>query len=310
MGHGAANDVTVSLADLVTRSQKLSGPTKDLYQIAVERFVAFAGTSPTGWTPIVVENFRDHLIEVDGMKAQSANTYLHGIRYVARRWEAMGLGVNFARAAEYARVEGKARQQAKRQGLVEGELDRLLEATSGSDPASLRDRAIVVVGIRCGGRRAVELAHWRWDNIEGQNGTFRVKGGYDHTVPIDAEAVDTIWQWQRWMCPDPEQLSGCVFRQLRERVDGGWTVGDGLSRQSIWQIIRDRGEQAGLKRKLHPHILRQTFVAMAEAAGMLPQDIMRMTGHRSLQTLSVYISKERFTERSLVQLPPFTKKGR
>lgn len=295
-----------TLADLVKRSQKLSAVTKELYLASIERFVAFAGPSPAGWTPLVVEGFRDHLIG-EGCAPQSANTHLKGVRYAARRWEALGLGQNFARAAEYARVEQSAKQKSRRQGLVEAELERLLEATSGDRPVDLRDRAIIVVGIRAGGRRASELARFAWENIASREATFRVKGGYDLTVPLDAEALAQLAPWQRWCDANTTAGSagGPVFRALRERLDGHWAVGEGLSRQAVWQVIRDRGEAAGLKRKLHPHLLRWTFIGMAEAAGMLPQDIMRMTGQRSLQTLSGYISRERFTERSLVQLPPF-----
>jgi integrase len=296
-----------TLADLVTRSQKLAGPTKKLYLRAVDEFVAFAGDDPARWTPLVVESFRDYLTRAGGMKATSANALLRGLRYAGRRWAALGLGGNFAAGAEYARVEGKAKQQAKRQGLVEAELDHLLEATSGERPPDLRDRAILMVGIRCGGRRASELAGLTWDAIDGPNATFHCKGGYDLTVPLDVEARIHLDRWQEWLTAAVTTSGGPVFHQLRERLDGRWEVGGGLSRQAVWQILRDRGVQAGLKRKLHPHLLRHTFIGMAEAAGMLPQDIMRMTGHRSLQTLSGYISAERFTERSLVQLPPFTR---
>lgn len=309
----ARREAVTTLPDLVTRSQKLSPKTKELYLTAVERFVSFAGNLPGGWSALTVEAFRDHLVAVDGMKPRSANTYLHGVRYVGRRWAALGLGPNFASGAEYARVEGKARQKAQRQALVEADLDRLLEATSGDRPVDLRDRAIVVLGIRAGGRRAVEMAGLNWDDVDARgHATFHCKGGYDITVPLDDEAQHQLAPWHAWLATMhlPSLPSSPVFRQLREGIDGLWHVGGKLSRQSVWQIIRNRGEQAGLKRALHPHILRHTFVQMAEAAGMTPQDIMRMTGHRSLQTLSSYISKERFTERSLVQLPPFTGRTR
>jgi integrase/recombinase XerD len=298
--------MTTSLTDLVTRSQKLSPLTKSMYLTAVERFVAFVGRDPSCWSPVTVERFRDHLIST-GLKPQSANTHLHGVFYAARRWEAMGLGANWARGAEHARVEAPAKQRTKRQGLVESELGALMEATSGNRPVDLRDRAIIAIGIRCGGRRAVELSTLDWQDIDAHTAIFRVKGGYDLTVPFDGEARAQLRPWRDWFASVyGGQLVGGVFRSLRLRVDGRWQVGERLGRQSVWRVIRDRGEAAGLKRKLHPHLLRHTYIGMAEAAGMLPQDIMRMTGHRSLQTLSGYISKERFTERSLVQLPSFT----
>lgn len=294
-----------TLRDLVTRSQKLSPVTKELYLMSIDRFVSFAGDDPARWSPIIVENFRDHLIR-GGIKPQSANTYLHGVLYAARRWEVLGLGVNWARGAEYARIETEAKQRTKRQGLVEAELERLLEATSGNRPVDLRDRAIIMIGIRCGGRRAVEISTLNWDDIDGRDVIFRVKGGYDLVVPMDNEVIAQLKPWRDWLMrcgtlnEDP-----AVFRSLRLMVNGLWTVGSRLGRQGVWRVIRDRGVAAGLKRNLHPHLLRHTFIGMAEAAGMLPADIMRMTGHRSLQTLSGYISKERFTERSLVTLPSF-----
>ena len=61
-------------------------------------------------------------------------------------------------------------------------------------------------------------------------------------------------------------------------------------------MVHRRGESAGLGRALHPHLLRHTFVVWALEAGRPLNEIMAQTGHRSLSTLSQYVSNPRAAE--------------
>ncbi len=283
----------MNLADVIRRSQKLSPSAKAQYVASIERFVAFVGPDPSGWTPLAVEAWRDSLAST-GMRPQSVNTHFYALRYASKRWAALGLGDNFAAAAEALRPE----PPAKRHRLSEDEIEALLTAIGTADPPALRDRAVVIVGLQCGGRRVAELASLTWERVGPEYATFRIKGGRDHAVPMDTSVRIALDAWQA----ASEQSSGHVFRSLRRGVDDRWRIGESMSEVAIYQALRVRATQAGI-RKVHPHLLRHTFVMRCFDAGVPVHIVMQMTGHKSLQSLSWYVEKNRAANEAAADLP-------
>lgn len=291
-----------TLVELLRGSQRLAPSTKRCYEPAIRSFVSFAGDAPSGWSPVVVETWRDHLRVQEGFTDKNANFYLYALRFVAKRWEDLGLGPNFARSAEPIRIDQAP--STGRDGLTAKELARLIAAASGRTPPDLRDRALIVIGVRAGGRRVAELAGLHWERIDGDRATFRVKGRRWLEVVFDDECRRVLRPWHRFL---GQPTTGPVFRSLRYLVDDKWHAGSRISPKAIYQIIVKRGQEAELTRRVHPHLLRNTFINMALDAGIKPHQVMLQTGHTSLASLSFYIrrSLDRATAADQFVLPSF-----
>jgi integrase len=77
-----------------------------------------------------------------------------------------------------------------------------------------------------------------------------------------------------------------VFLGLRRGRSGDH---EPLTRSGVDQLIRLLGEEAGLEKRVHPHLLRHSFATWALTRGMNPVQLAQIMGHSSLAMIqSVY----------------------
>ena len=166
------------------------------------------------------------------------------------------------------------------------ELSELEQACRGSTFAQRRDAAILAV-FRVTGIRLAELAGIRYDpgdpgrsdlDLERREIHVRGKGGRDRTVRIDHEAARRVDRYLR-----VRARHGQAHRR------GLWlgTGGRGpLTGNGIYQMVRRRGEQAGVR--VYPHRFRHHFSHTWLDRGGAEGDLMELNGWSSPQMLQRY----------------------
>lgn len=170
--------------------------------------------------------------------------------------------------------------------FTSGELSRLERACQGSTFAQRRDAAILAV-FRATGVRLAELAGIRYDpddpgrsdvDLARREVYIRGKRGKDRVVRIDHEAARRLDRYLR-----------ARARHLQAHRSGLWLgIGDRgpLTRDGIYQIVRRRGEQAGVE--VHPHRFRHHFSHTWLDRGGAEGDLMELNGWSSPQMLERY----------------------
>jgi len=63
----------------------------------------------------------------------------------------------------------------------------------------------------------------------------------------------------------------------------------GLTRTSIFRIVRQVAKRTNLKKKVYPHSLRATFASMMAERGLAPADIQMIMGWSKLETANNYV---------------------
>ncbi len=175
-----------------------------------------------------------------------------------------------------------AREKKLPQVLTEGEVDRLLEACEGEDPASMRDRAIVEIGYGCG-LRAGEIASLSVSDIAVQSGVIRLrgKGDKERIVPLVGKVKSFVEKYLDSVRERPSPSGkGRLFLSRSGRP---------LRREDVWRVIQKRGKMAGISEaRLFPHILRHSFATHLLRRGMDLRTLQELLGHSSIMTTEKY----------------------
>lgn len=271
------------LLEVIDRSTRLGDKTKEAYTLCVGRFLAFAGENPAAWTGATVEQWRDHLRSSVG--ASTVNKHLYALRYATKRLEGLGIGHDFARAAESI----PSATITRRKSMTVDDVRALMATCDRQRPMDLRDRAIMTIALRTG-LRASNLVGLSWGGIKGRVADCIIKGNKHHQVILDDRCLEALGAWNAWLVENSNGTPrGPIVRQIREQLDGGYAIGRQIRRrQWVNEMLTKRGEEAGVK--AHPHLFRHTFVSMALEAGVEAHRVMRQTGHSNMATLSRYVT--------------------
>ena len=149
------------------------------------------------------------------------------------------------------------------------QVDDVLEALSGDDPLSLRNRALVEL-IYSAGLRSAEAVGLDLADVDFEQEAVRVKGkgAKERVVPLGEEAA---------------------FRLRRYLEDGRPSLARGADEGVFLSIRGRRLDTSALRRLLpHPHRLRHAFATHLLEGGADLRVIQELLGHSSLSTTQMY----------------------
>ena len=166
--------------------------------------------------------------------------------------------------------------------LGRDEVQKLLQTPRGTDPAALRDRALLEVMYACG-LRASEAIDLTVADIDLESGVLRArgKGSKERLVPIGRQAVSAVTAYLQRGRPHLVGLRDEPHLFVNHR-------GSGLTRQGLYKIVQRHARTAGLDGKMSPHTLRHTFATHLLAGGCDLRSVQEMLGHADVATTQIY----------------------
>lgn len=171
------------------------------------------------------------------------------------------------------------------------EVNRLLGQPNGASPKELRDKAMLELLYATGIRVSELISLKLWDvNLKMEYLTCS-DGHKERMIPFGGIAKQALLRY---------------FEQGRPRlVDDGsvdWLftncLGQAMSRQGFWKLIKSYGRKAGIEAEITPHMLRHSFAAHMVNNGADLKALQEMLGHSDVSTTQVYaqISQKRMRE--------------
>ncbi|MEM0968614.1 MAG: tyrosine recombinase [Verrucomicrobiota bacterium] len=167
--------------------------------------------------------------------------------------------------------------------LMEEDIENVLEAMDLRVRLGMRDRTIIEL-FYSSGLRLTELVQLGIDQVNLEERMIRVqgKGGKVRLVPMVKRAKASLLDYLEKERPAlANEGSGHeVFLSNHGRR---------LTRQRIWQMLKERAAEAGLDPQLiHPHVLRHSFATHLLENGADLRVIQEMLGHADIGTTQMY----------------------
>ena len=187
----------------------------------------------------------------------------------------------------YTKKHGSSKPAGK--AITKDILDDML-ATLGDKLIDVRDKALLLFAWSSGGRRRTEVTNAEMkDLIKTPEGDFVYtipksktdQTGMGNPVPIKGRAARALSDWLAL-----SQVSeGAIFRA----VSKGGAIGSALVDTDVYYIVKKILKKTGHdETRFTAHSLRSGYVTTAGRAGIPIQEVMKLTTHRSMNTVMRY----------------------
>ena len=206
-----------------------------------------------------------------------------------RRFYRYGLRENKISVDPTLQIESPKLPRSLPKSLNEDEVLALLNAPDLSEPAGLRDRAMLELLYACG-LRVSELVSIKTTEVSLSDAVVRVtgKGSKTRLVPMGEEAADWIGRYLKQARPEilQKRLSDALFVTNR---------GEAMTRQAFWYLIKRYALLAGINKHMSPHVLRHAFATHLLNHGADLRVVQMLLGHSDISTTQIYthVARER-----------------
>lgn len=175
--------------------------------------------------------------------------------------------------------------------LTENEISDIISSVDTSTWNGLRDRAILEVLYGCG-LRVSEAAELKISQLFLKDGFVRVigKGDKQRLVPIGDMAIDAIGSYLP-VRPDPADSKSEDILFLNK-------FGRGISRISVFNMVKRQAVAAGVNKEISPHSFRHSFATHLIEHGVDLRAVQDMLGHESILTTEIYTHIDKKTWQS------------
>jgi integrase/recombinase XerD len=176
--------------------------------------------------------------------------------------------------------------------LSVAEVERILARPNPELPLGQRDAAMLEI-LYGTGLRVSELVALTLGRVNLEVGFLVVlgKGSKERIVPAGEAATEAVRSYLKES--RPRLLKGRMTETLFVTNRGG-----AMTRQGFWKLLKKYGREAGLKKKLTPHILRHSFATHLLERGADLRSVQMMLGHADISTTQLYthVARERLRE--------------
>lgn len=264
----------------------LSPRTLEAYMSDVEKFAAYIAEEGGDLLTVELEQLRDYL-------ATLVDVGIHP-RTQARLLSSLRSFYGFLKIDGY--IESNPTELLKSPKLpmhlpdvlTLDEIDRVINAIDLSQLEGQRNRAMIEVLYSCG-LRVSELCNLKISDLYLDEEFIRVtgKGDKQRLVPISPRAIAEL----NYYFNDRDHIEikpgyeDYVFISERRRKP--------LSRITVFHIVKELVEAAGIQKNVSPHTFRHSFATHLLEGGANLRIIQAMLGHESIATTEIYAHIDR-----------------
>lgn len=239
---------------------------------------------PSGVRSVDVADFLARLKE-RGLAPRSRARALSSVRMFHRFLLVEG----YAEVNPTAIIEAPKTVAKLPQVLTGREVEALLAAPGDDSTIDIRDRAMLEL-LYATGLRVSELVGLGLRDVNVNAGYLMAfgKGGKERLVPMGESACAAVSRYLSETRPAMDRDGSNRYLFLTR-------LGDRMTRQAFWNIIKKRALEAGVRKSISPHTLRHSFATHLLENGADLRSVQTMLGHADLSTTQIYthVTRER-----------------
>ncbi|MBI3312973.1 MAG: site-specific tyrosine recombinase XerD [Candidatus Omnitrophica bacterium] len=171
--------------------------------------------------------------------------------------------------------------------LTRQEVEGLFKMPVTQDPAGIRNRAMLEC-LYGTGLRVSEVTGLTLEGVDLQNAYLRSrgKGDKERIVPIGSKAIQACKIYLEKSRPKMKPKTSHFFIGKN---------GKGLTRQYVWQMIKQIARQAGIQKEITPHTFRHSYATHLLEGGADLRMVQELLGHSDISTTQIYthVSRDR-----------------
>lgn len=286
-----------------------SRKTIENYGRYLDRFLNWAEIShPREITEDLVRNYRVLLSRWENKKGEGLRKNTQNYYVIALRSFLKYLGKRDIPTLSAEKVEIGKSSKKEVEFLEAEEVERILEAASGSDFKSLRDRSMLEL-LFSSGLRVSELVNINRDKLDLKNQEFSVRGKGDkiRVVFVSETAKKALERYLNkrtdidpaLFVRDSQALAKFKSKKSANHAAPGVASAEKgkesdkekslrLTPRSVQRIVKYYAAKAGIVKDVHPHTLRHSFATDLLMNGADIRSVQAMLGHSSITTTQIY----------------------
>ena len=169
------------------------------------------------------------------------------------------------------------------------EVEALLAAPLDTGAGEIRDQAMLEL-LYATGLRVSELVGLKLGEVNVAAGYLMTigKGDKERLVPMGESACKSVHRYLR-------EARGELLKEGASNLLFLSRLGEGMTRQAFWNIVKKRASQAGVRTGISPHTLRHSFATHLLENGADLRSVQLMLGHADLSSTQIYthVTRER-----------------
>jgi integrase/recombinase XerD len=234
------------------------------YLVAIEQLSKYYNLPPGKIATSQLKAYLYHLIKDE-------NSSVSRINQIISAWKILWEDV-FHREWEPVKIKRPRREKKLPVILSREEALKLIDT-----PRSLKHRTILTLAYTTGIRRN-ELLLLTMGDIDRKRRVIRIngKGNKQREVSIPKSLLLLLTDYYK------------AYRPVRFLFEGN-TPGIRYSESSFANVVKQTGIKAGIKKNLHPHILRHSYATHMLECGVNLKRLQMQMGHSSIKTTSGYL---------------------
>ena len=238
------------------------------YIYAVEDFARYFGKSPDKLSQEHLRQYQLHLVHdckltVETIVGRIAALRLFFVKVLGRPYRQIDLV--YPRRPERLPII-----------LSEEEVARLIESASSSY------HRVILMTLYGTGLRREELCRLKVTDVDSQRMVIHVrqgKGNRNRDLPLSPKLLEVLRDYWRWRKPKT-YLFPSLLRTRQEKP---------ITSKTVWYAVREAARRAGIKKKVHPHLLRHSWATHLLERGADLREIQVLLGHKDLETTARYL---------------------